>query len=213
MQQQRGVRVQQQIADRRGHPGGQRQRPRGPGHVGLGDPVRRELIVDLRFHRRLDQHVAGQPEVDGTQYRRRGEQIAGGLRGLALRVMEAARGPPGETGMAWIVVVAGGRVELGVGTAEGTGAAVLASAAASIRRARAAWLVLRVAARWNSAAASLQPPRRRARSPARSSSAAVSSSGPVPAWARCQARWSGRAEPMAAARLAWTRCRSAKVAP
>jgi hypothetical protein len=68
-----GVGVEQQVTGGAGHPGGQRQRLRGSGHVSPGGSVRCELAVDLCFHRGLDQGVAGQPDVHRAQQRRGGE--------------------------------------------------------------------------------------------------------------------------------------------
>ena len=69
------------------------------------------------------------------------------------------------------------------------------------------------AARRRNAAAAATPPRACARPAERSSSAAISSSGPADAWARCQARRSGPASPsVTSARARCTRWRSSAVA-
>ncbi len=66
-----------------------------------------------------------------------------------------------------------------------------ARTAASVRSTRSVVSSDNAAARSMNAAAAVTPPRDRAREAERSSSAATSSSGPVPACARCQARRSG----------------------
>ena len=174
-------------------------------------PAGREPAADLRFDDGFDQDVAGQPDVDRADPGGRGEQRRRRLGRLAPGVVDARLHPQGEAGMARIVPVGGGRIHLGLGPVEGAGAAARLGRAEHAGGPGSAWLALSVAARWNRAAADDQPPRPRARAPARSSSPATASSGPVAAWARCQARWSGSAGPVAAARPACVRWRWAKV--